>query len=177
MKYIYIFDKKHTMFQNCNMAFVGMLHLLKFNFGKVIQLFILFRLHLVDSIFNVFGNPLGSLWTTLSFHLTCSMSKMFEMNINPLQEILVFSVWQINQKSQNLHIFQTWPTNYFEQVDFHVWNLTVWSFFTNIKVDQLIGQFVQLSIWVKTNYDDMFYVITLYYFLGWCILKFKPCPN
>jgi hypothetical protein len=58
-----------------------MLHLLKFNFDNVIQLFIMFCLHLIGPIFNVFGNPLGSHWTTLSFHLTCSVFKMFEMNI------------------------------------------------------------------------------------------------
>jgi hypothetical protein len=137
----------------------------------------MFCLHLIGSIFNVFGNPLGSLWTTLSFHLSCSVFKMFEMNINSLQEILIFSIWQISQQSQNLHIFQTWPTNYFEQVDFHMSNLTMWSFFTNIDVDQLIGQFVQLSLWVKTNYDDPFHVIKLYYFLGWCLFKLEPCPN
>jgi hypothetical protein len=166
---ILIFQLKDSM--------VGMLHLLKSNFDKVIQLFILFCLHLIGSIFNVFGNPLGSLWTTLSFHLTCSMFKMFEININLLQEILVFSIWQISQRSQNLPKFQTWATNYFEQVDFHMSNLSMSSFFTNMEVDQLIGQFVQLSIRVKTNYDDPFYVITLYYFLGWCVFKFKPCPN
>jgi hypothetical protein len=112
------------MFQNCNITFVGMLHLLKFNFDKVIQLFIMFCLHLIGSIFNLLDNPLGSFWTTLSFHLTCSMFKMFEMNKNSLQEIFVFSIWQISQKSQNLHFFkldqpiilnklistcQTWP--------------------------------------------------------------------
>lgn len=115
------------MFQNCNMAFAGMLHLLKFNFDKVIQLFILFCLHLIGSIFNVFGNPLGSLWTSLSFHLTCSVFKMFEMNINSLQEIMVFSIWQISPKKSNFAHFSNLTNQLF-------WT----SWFPHVKLDHVI---------------------------------------
>jgi hypothetical protein len=120
-----------------NMAFVGMLHLLKFNFDNVIQLFIMFCLHLIGPIFNVFGNPLGSHWTTLSFHLTCSVFKMFEMNIihykkswsfqfdKLVKKVKICTFFKLNQPiilNKLISTCQTWPCG----LSLPTWKLTNW---------------------------------------------------
>jgi hypothetical protein len=122
------------MFPNCNVAFVGMLLLLKFHFDKVIQLFVLFCLHLIGSNFNVFGNPLWSLWKTFHFiwlvqcskclkwtsiHYKKSWSFQFDKKI----KICTFSkLDQLIILNKLISTCQTWPCG----LSLPTWKLTNW---------------------------------------------------